>query len=358
MPAPRPRTVSLRLPFALLFLFHAGLAVPIRADWAQNLTADFPAAPKIFAFAAEGPYLFAGFETGIFRSEDGGQHWTLSSAGLGSFPAAFSLAVKDGTIFTGTVADGIFKSTDHGNSWLPTGMRSGYVTALAADGRNLYAGTCCNGLMRSVDDGGHWEPTGMDAGSIGGLLIRDHNVYAINGTGLFRSSDSGTSWVSVPSEGSALRIASLATDGPTLFAGTDRGLYRSGDGAHWSLLADSTMPILNVLAAPGAIFAGTSDGVSVYTETSAGWVRTPVGPGNKSVQPMLINGTKLFVGILDAGIWSRPLQEMMPGASSLQDRMRSDRAGPAAGPGWDLSGRKQAASASHSLLFRSSRLLP
>ena len=69
--------------------------------------------------------IFAGTETGIFRSTNGGRAWREVDLPIG-FETVLSLAVspafkQDGTLFAGTESKGLLRSADGGASWLPVG---------------------------------------------------------------------------------------------------------------------------------------------------------------------------------------------------------------------------------------------
>jgi ligand-binding sensor domain-containing protein len=81
-----------------------------------------------------GPFLYAAGSGGLFRSEDAGKTWTPLADGLGAARPTrilFPLAPDSGAeAFLGT-DQGIFRTADGGTRWMPTGMKSGRVLALA-----------------------------------------------------------------------------------------------------------------------------------------------------------------------------------------------------------------------------------
>lgn len=54
-------------------------------------------------------------------------------------------------------SNGIFISTDHGNSWQTTSFKNS-ATAITIDGNTVYAGTWNQGIFRSDDAGSTWKP--------------------------------------------------------------------------------------------------------------------------------------------------------------------------------------------------------
>src|SRR5579884_782183 len=67
--------------------------------------------------------VFAGTLAGLYRSTDGGQSWHPSGSGLNS-PFIDAVAVsplyeRDHVVFVGTRQGGLFRSSDAGESWFP-----------------------------------------------------------------------------------------------------------------------------------------------------------------------------------------------------------------------------------------------
>jgi photosystem II stability/assembly factor-like uncharacterized protein len=70
--------------------------------------------------------LFAGTESGIFRSTNGGRAWRELDLPLG-FEPVLSLAISpgyanDNTLFAGTESKGLFCSVDRGRTWRQLGL--------------------------------------------------------------------------------------------------------------------------------------------------------------------------------------------------------------------------------------------
>jgi serine/threonine protein kinase/photosystem II stability/assembly factor-like uncharacterized protein len=111
---------------------------------------------------------------GAFRSDDGGRNWIAINQGLpkdnnGSYNVqAVAVDPTDpniaylGTGWGPSNGNGVYKSTDGGQSWSPAnrGMIDYSVTALAVDPASpptVYAGTYDGKLFRSVDGGQAWD---------------------------------------------------------------------------------------------------------------------------------------------------------------------------------------------------------
>lgn len=109
---------------------------------------------NVTALTSLGGYLFAGTSQGsvggIYISSDNGNSWTLSlnDAWISSFLNIGS------NIFAGSVGNGIWHSTNYGNSWtqINDGLGSGgySVLSLGADDQYLFAGTISSSIWRRL----------------------------------------------------------------------------------------------------------------------------------------------------------------------------------------------------------------
>lgn len=124
-----------------------------------------------------------------------GGTWTQKSAPTGT--NVFTVIRNfGGTLFAGTTASNVLKSTDGGMTWtgagagMPTENCNKYVTALAASGNTLYHGTYGNKLMRSTDNGANWTLS-YHLGDNNTFGIGMNDFYVYNANTIFVASDSG-----------------------------------------------------------------------------------------------------------------------------------------------------------------------
>lgn len=192
-------------------------------------------------------------------------------------------------LFAGSVYGGIFKSTDGGNNWQPVFDSTAYLSigCITIDRNNpnvMYAGTgdpstaftafTGNGVYKSTDGGETWKYLGLSqtgvvakiavhptnsqilfAATMGFLMRRDSNK------GLYRSTDGGITWSSVlyvdmetgvmdvvihPSNPQILYATTMRrirTNKESLVFGNTTGLYKSIDGgATWGELTNGLPP--------------------------------------------------------------------------------------------------------------------
>ena len=233
--------------------------------------------------------LYAGtFGDAVWKSWDGGQHWTPDNRGLKEHLSivtaiAFDLQMPS-TMYLGSTV-GAYKRTDPDGFWMERvhGMESVYVVALVVDPKRpetFYAGTS-GGVYKSVNRIESWQAInrGLDIDDVGGALSHGVNSIALDpektttlhiGTtrGLYSSTDGGESWtknVSIP-PGNIASIVIDPRDPSVLYAG-GAGVFKSTDGGGaWSPVnAGLTSQTVRVLAIdpknPETLYAGTNGGL-------------------------------------------------------------------------------------------------
>jgi photosystem II stability/assembly factor-like uncharacterized protein len=154
------------------------------------------------------------------------------------------------TLYAGTDQEGLFKSTDGGETWVAVnnGLPGLRVWRLAIDPQlssTLYATIAGAGIFKSVDGGGTWSAaqTGIPPSvrmSVLALAIDPQTpmtLYAgTNGDSLFKTTDGGASW----SRSGPMNTQAIVIDpqnSSTVYAGTDLQLFKSTDGgANWTTL--------------------------------------------------------------------------------------------------------------------------
>ncbi len=283
---------------------HAALAFPGDAG---------AALARIWQLAASGPeqpdVVYAGVEpAALFRSDDGGRHFSLVR-GLWDHPHRPQWNPGGGGLCLHTVlvhpddparllvaisAGGVYLSDDAGDSWRAS--NAGIVATFLPDAPVPEFGQCVHkvardpgnperlylqhhdGIYRSDDGGGSWSPMASIAGVDFGFPAVAHptrpdTAYLIPLQGaeyrctpggrctVWRTTDAGASWSpltdGLPQADAHLTVLrdAFSTDGDEpagLYFGTRSGeVYGSADdGDSWRLLAAHLPPVLSVRAAP------------------------------------------------------------------------------------------------------------
>jgi len=257
----------------------------------------------------------------VFKSTDGGAHWTLSTTGL-TAPFVTALAVDvqtPTTVYAGVNgADvwGVFKSADGGAHWHPS--HAGFppiidpsvviprVNSLVVDPQNpatVYAGTSV-GVFKSTDGGAFWgaQNTGLFDQFVTALAVDPRTpstLYVATLDGVFKSTNGGAQWTIsddglphvfiFPPPQALPSVFALTVDpynSATLYAGTIIGVFKSTDGgANWNFSMTGVHFIGSGVSAvavdpqtPGVLYAATF-GAGIYKSTDGGESWTPFSAG-------------------------------------------------------------------------------
>lgn len=234
--------------------------------------------------------LLAGTWGGVYGSRDGGETWQDLAPSLGR-PLARTLLNRAGELLLGTQT-GLFRWQPATRSWLamPTDFPSVGVQALALNPANpqvLYAGTLADGLYRSADAGQSWQRLPAVGVGIPALAIDpadSRHLYLLAAwERVYESGDGGQTWqANWNGLGETLETASIAVDattsgGSTVYVGAETGLYRSQRGRDWEriapLLADQSVLALLVQPQPSS----TGGNSMLYIGATRGLYRSSDG---------------------------------------------------------------------------------
>lgn len=176
------------------------------------------------------------------------------------------------TWFAGSVAGGIWKTTNSGTSWTPV---NDFMANLAVSTMLMQPGT----------------PSTMYAGTGEGF----YNSDGIRGAGIFKSTNSGTTWSQLPSTTSSnfnyVNRLAMSPDGATLLAATRSGIYRSTDGGATfptAIISNVGSGITDVNFHPTdnnlAVAAGYNGNAWYSTNAGASWSAATGLPGGSFVR--------------------------------------------------------------------------
>jgi photosystem II stability/assembly factor-like uncharacterized protein len=284
-----------------------------------------------------GLFYMAPVNGGVWKSDDFGNTWNpiFDDQPSGSVGAIAVSPSDRNVIYVGSgeglqrpdlaVGDGIYKSTDAGKTWTHLGLRDAQqITAIVVDALNPdrvfvaaqghpYGPNTERGVFRSLDGGKSFEKvlykdenTGaadivMDpsnsqilfaalwAARVAPWEVRSGESFTIPGSGLYKSTDGGTSWRRVtqglPSTEDGLArigIAIAASNPKRMYLDVETkkdkaGVYRSDDaGESWQLV-NSDHRIGG--RGPGAmgIAVATDNADTIYVANTTAWKSTDAG---------------------------------------------------------------------------------
>lgn len=202
--------------------------------------------------------IYAATTIGAFYTKDAGRKWEERMNGMKEVHIVTSIAInsKDPLVLYGGTTGGVYRSDDGAMNWkkinnglipeteLMAAMALG-VNAIEVERTNpdmVYAGTT-KGLFRTADRGEQWERIGQTLPDlfISSLVLHPTDsalLYLGGPAGVWKSVDSGKTWQAMNQGLATLNVRALAMapyDPQTLYVGTNgSGLYRSTDaGATW-----------------------------------------------------------------------------------------------------------------------------
>jgi len=190
---------------------------------------------------------------GMYASFDDGNTYSATSNGLplAELRTQEYLNTNSGRLVIASLL-GVFASENRGNSYFDfnNGIRSITVTDLSYHANQLVAGTAQQGVYFSTDMGNSW--TNRSAGlenfnqfnNVLALTSCGNRVIAGTNNGLFVSDDNGNSWNSTMA-GLPNSISAFEWENATLYVGTTSGLYKSNDCA--STFSKLTAGPLNIV---------------------------------------------------------------------------------------------------------------
>ncbi len=157
-----------------------------------------------------------GKKSGIFRSNDVGDSWTLITpeAVKEESDDVETIAVRGERLYAGTYDGLIYLSEDMGDSWISINdgvMHDEVSTVLPINDNTVFMGTSGNGVFRTTDAGNSWVEcnTGIINTSVSKLEVIGDKLYTFVGNKIVYSADGGETWLPVNESFEAEQICLL-----------------------------------------------------------------------------------------------------------------------------------------------------
>ena len=265
---------------------------------------------------------------GVIMSDDLGDivlDWTSLNHGLTN-PWVYSLALDRvnsmNYLYSGTWGDGVFRSTNGGETWLYSGLADRIVYDMDAnDDHILFAATDLGEVYRTVDNGLTWQEIGVASTPIWALGI-DHGVLANAsddvmyagsfGDGAYKSTDQGFTWTQTGLTDAHVfdfTFGSVGAIVDAIFAATSKGvMYSTDDGTTWTVLNAG----LTVVDARAVLFTGAEllvgtwgGGAFVYDVGLGKWVRDGMPGGHITTFAFNPGTGEVFSSLDDEGLFRK-----------------------------------------------------
>jgi uncharacterized protein (TIGR03437 family) len=287
---------------------------------------------------SDGATLYAGGGNGVYRTATNGSAWTASNTGLPPGTGVFALTktTNPTVLYVGLNGSGVYRSTDGGLNWsaVNTGLTSAGLIVQSLLNYGIYSVKLVNGqfvytrtdaLLAGTNDSVfratslssiNWQrvTTGITSTRIERMIAVGNDVYAGTfGSGVFRSSDNGQSWISVNNGAlqSQLFIGAMTSVGNTVWAGAFGAFFSNDKGANWTALNNGfpggAASVTSFGVVGTTLYAGTA-AQGLYRLSGSQWVELTTFPDkNKIIYAvagfLTRTGTTLFVGTEGGGVY-------------------------------------------------------
>jgi photosystem II stability/assembly factor-like uncharacterized protein len=273
------------------------------------------------AVAPSDPNLvYAMSESGLLRSRDGGNTWTL----LGAAPALNRLSFRLSGSLLGAAGDGLYESGDEGDSWTLLAFEGQYVSSALEDsrGRHTFFATVepVDGLRsrvwKSTDGGASWQIKFAAEDNFDQLTLdpsRPGTLYMLGNLDMYRSVDEGETWEPLlASQGFGPVAIAVSANGILYAAVYAFGVAHSLDGGEtWLPMpgryvpspADEIWDLAVDAAHPDTDLAGGATGIWRSLDRGSAWSTENVGLMASAPTSLAIGSEGSLLAMNVSGLW-------------------------------------------------------
>ncbi|MCF8262318.1 MAG: T9SS type A sorting domain-containing protein [Melioribacteraceae bacterium] len=265
--------------------------------------------------AVNDQFIFAGTKSnGIFLSSDSGNTWQKPSSDFDEF-SINEIFFSDQKTLVGTNGNGLYISADTGKTWYQSsgGLTNNVILSIFGIGEgNYFVGSAGGGIFRSTNSGVDWIESNT---GLRNLFV--HDIQSTSNSKLFAATQAGGIYIST-NNGSNWALSNnglnketivkiLKIDDRNLFAVADSGgiFYSSNSGIRWNrrdFLSTGATDL--VKASDGRIFYSASNGIYVSIDGLGSFSKSQNGIGIKSVLDLEVTpSTGIYAGTRGSGIY-------------------------------------------------------
>jgi photosystem II stability/assembly factor-like uncharacterized protein len=260
---------------------------------------------------------------GIFISHDGGKLWKPVADMNGQSVRALAQAPSNPKVYVAGTLSGVYRSVDGGVHWTeispPGSTELHEIESVAIDPMNtdtIYAGTW-HLPWKTTDGGAHWANIKkglIDDSDVFSIIVDPQEpsvVYASACSGIYKSDSGGDLFRKVQGIPSTARRTQVILQDPKnlkiVYAGTTQGLYRTEDaGENWSRLTGADVIVNDLFIDPAndqrVLMSTQRSGVMASDDGGKSFHSSNDGFSQRVVQTLLADqkqtGT-LYAGVLN-----------------------------------------------------------
>lgn len=256
----------------------------------------------VLSFTKDQTYLYAGTNKGVYRSSNNGVTWIPANNGIEN-QLVMNMAIGRGFLFAGTSGQGVYRSADKGNTWQNAngGALDFSVIFAMCYVNNILIVEADNYLFKSNNAGNSWV---VDQGNtafyvIKHFLVLGDTVLASARNGIFRSYNGGITFTPfqplLADENTELLGFSYSNG--IVYTCEKRGMFKSTNvGITWSSIPATGLRFgtrfYHYFAQSGNSFLMAMDELGVFrsADTGSTWKQSISGfPVGSSIDNSLLN---------------------------------------------------------------------
>lgn len=274
-----------------------------------------------------GAWVLGSPDGGLYVSNDGGATWADEADMRGQSIRALAAAPSNPRILVAGTLKGVYRSTDGGDHWSlisPPGSQELHeVESIAIDPINpqiVYAGTW-HLPWKTTDGGGHWvniKEGVIDDSDVFSIIVDPKDpktVYASACSGIYKSENSGVRFQKVQGIPATARRTRVLMQDPKhlniVFAGTTEGLFRTGDsGKTWLRTTGPEVVVNDVYVDPDdtnrVLLATDKGGVLLSRDGGYSFVPSNQGFSSRQIVSYVADSAfpaRLYVGLVNDKAW-------------------------------------------------------
>lgn len=301
---------------AVSFLFIS-FADYISAQWIQNgLEGGIVNSLSIRSNGV----LYSATYKGVYFSVNLGNSWERGNNNIDQYNPVMSIAFGTNEVYaaahTSSATSMFYKSTDNGYNFEAVGYYRFNANVILSSGNIIYAGNRAGTQSRdgsvsySTNGGSNWTQTNLSTTlNIYDLYITGNSLYASGDSGVYITTNTGTSWTKLSNglPGNII-VYSFRMNGTNFYIGTDKGIYMSSNsGSSWTDITNGLpkfKPYFAIELKDNILFAANySRGIYKTANNGTNWYRCETGLNDLLINKFLVYGSYLFAASLGGGVY-------------------------------------------------------